>query len=87
MSGRAPLVIRSALSRTIEEDGVSIELKIYRSESQAPWSMEVLCEDGTSTIWEDTFATDEIAERVFLETLANEGVSTFLDDSCPPTLH
>jgi hypothetical protein len=84
---RDPNIITSNLSRTVEEDGIAVEVNIFRLENEDQWTLEVVNEVGTSTVWEDTFATDELAFEIFARTVAAEGMSTFLDEALPPTLH
>jgi hypothetical protein len=54
-----PQIIKSPLSRVIEEGGVSVDVRICRLENTG-WSLEILAEDGTSTVWDDLYS-DEIA--------------------------
>jgi hypothetical protein len=70
-----PKLIQSALSRTIREDGVRID--IYRLET-TDWSLEVVDETGTSTVWDDSFSTDQAALDEALKTIREEGIKTFL---------
>lgn len=87
MADEDPVIITSDLSRTVEGDGVAVEVNIFRLETETHWQLEVVNEFGTSTVWEDSFATDELAFEVFIRTLETEGMAAFLDEAEPPTLH
>ena len=41
--------------------------------------MEVVDEDGTSTVWDDLFDTDQAALDEVLKTIKEEGLSAFRD--------
>lgn len=43
------------------------------------WTLEVVKERGTSTVWDDPFDTDRDADAAFRDTLAREGIEAFLD--------
>ena len=45
-----PEIMISPLSRFVEEDGISVEVCIYRLE-HTDWSLEIVAEDGTPTVW------------------------------------
>ncbi|RZI76418.1 MAG: hypothetical protein EOP13_02060 [Pseudomonas sp.] len=87
MADEDPAIITSDLSRTVVENGVAVKVNIFRLESEDYWSLEVVNDAGTSTIWEDTFATDKLAFEVFRQTVETEGMIVFLDETPPPTLH
>ena len=72
-----PKLIQSALSRTIREDGNEVRIDIYRLET-TDWSLEVVDETGTSTVWDDRFTTDQAALDESLKTIREEGIKTFL---------
>lgn len=76
-----PNLVTSGHSRPITRDGVSITLEIYRFESEPDWTLEVVNDCGTSIVWDDRFATDDLALAAFEEVVADEGMATFLDDS------
>jgi hypothetical protein len=72
-----PKLIQSALSCTIREDGTEVRIDIYRLET-TDWSLEVVDETGTSTVWDDRFPTDQAALDAALKTIREEGIRTFL---------
>jgi uncharacterized protein len=71
-----PKLIQSALSRTIRED-TEVRIDIYRLEA-TDWSLEVVDETGTSTVWDDLFPTDQAALDEALKTIREEGIKPFL---------
>jgi hypothetical protein len=71
-------LITSRLSRTITRDGISVDVHIFRSEADPEWTLEVVDHDGASTVWEDTFATEQDALNEVFQTIAVEGMSSFL---------
>jgi len=91
MTDHDPPIIDSPLSRTVARDGVTVKVNIFRVGDDPLWAMEVVNEAGTSTVWDDLFETDEAAFTVFAQTVADEGMATFLDDgdamSASATLH
>ena len=76
-----PNIIVSPLSRTVSREGVTVTVHIYRLEHDPRWALEVVNENGTSTVWDDLFPTDEDAFTAFARTVAEEGMETFLDDN------
>lgn len=83
MTDSDPVIITSALSRKVSRDGIVVRVEIYRLEDDELWTLEVVNEQGTSTVWDDLFATDELAFEVFCRTVATEGMATFAEESGP----
>ncbi len=79
MIERDPKIVKSALSRTVTKDGVTVEVSIIRLELETEWSLEVVNDKKTSIVWDDLFASDEEAYAEFERTVAEEGMRTFLD--------
>lgn len=81
-----PEIEMSPLSGTISRDGLTVEVQICRlAKSSEGWSLEVVDPDGGSTVWQDLFATDHDAYREFFETMADEGIQSFV--KAPQTKH
>ena len=74
-----PELIDSTLSRSMEWDGVRLDIQIYRIATERGWTLEVVNERGTSIVWDDPFASDRDADAAFRDTLAREGIKAFLD--------
>lgn len=81
MQAGDPRIIDSPLSGLVQQDGVAIEVSIFRLEDSADWSLEAINEAKTSIIWEDLFYTDQAAFQSFWAVVEAEGIRTFLDSS------
>jgi hypothetical protein len=84
-----PKVVLSELSRTIEAEGTSVEVSIYRLEHETEWTLDVIDENWNSTVWDDKFATEEEALDEAIATINAEGIWAFVvaDDDEPPTMN
>lgn len=74
-----PNIITSGLSERITVEGHLLSIEIYKLEGELNWSLEVVDEDGTSTVWEELFKTDQFAKNEVLKTINEEGLSGFRD--------
>ncbi len=81
MTDRDPNLITSSLSREVSRDGVTVRIEIYRLEDRPGWSLEVVNDRGTSTVWDELYETDDAADAAFHEVVATEGMITFLDNA------
>jgi uncharacterized protein len=79
-------IIRSPLERRISDRGISIEVLIYRGEDDAGWILEVVDHTGGSTVWDETFVSDQAALHEALRTIESEGIWCFAEDK-PQVLH
>ena len=79
MASRDPDIVRSGLSGPVTEQGITVDVRIYRTEEQPGWSLEVVNSIATSTVWDDLFETDELAFTEFRRTVAEEGMGVFVD--------
>ena len=75
-----PVVIESKLSRKLEEEGTSVQVSIYRLEDETEWTLEITDEDWNSTVWEDTFPTEEDALAEAIAAIKMEGISAFVGE-------
>ena len=73
-----PKLINSPLSCVVEENGVSVEIAIYRLED-TEWSLEIVASDGCSTVWDDLFESDEAALAEGLAAIKDEGIKSFFE--------
>jgi hypothetical protein len=70
----------SALCGDVARDGITVRVEIYRmAGTNEGWSLEVVDQEGASTVWEDLFATDQEAYREFQRTLDVEGIHSFAE--------
>ncbi len=86
MDKEDPVIINSPLNRNFSKDGVTVNVLIYRLADDKEWVLEVVDENGGSTVWTETFATDKLAYEEFLRTVEKEGTATFLSND-GTTLH
>jgi hypothetical protein len=73
-------IINSPQSQKITRDGTTIEVLIYRGEHEAAWILEVVDHAGGSTVWDETFQTEQAALNEVLRTIDEEGIACFLLD-------
>ena len=80
MKERIPNLVRSGLSGIVSKDNVTVEVFIYRLESESKQSLEVVNDAGTSIVWDDLFDSDEDAYAEFQRTVEEEGMNAFLNN-------
>ena len=73
-------IINSPLSQTITSAETTIDVRIYRGEHEPAWILEVVDDAGGSTVWEETFRTEQDALKEVLRTIDDEGITCFLRD-------
>ena len=83
MAERDPNLITSGLSCFFTKDGVMVEVNIFRLEHETLWTLEVVNAQGTSTVWDDQFLSDEQAYAEFERTVEGEGMKAFFDNIIP----
>jgi hypothetical protein len=81
-----PKIINSPLSRVVEEDGVSVKVCIYRLEN-TKWSLEMVAQNGMSTVWDDLFPSDEAALAEALKAISEEGLESFSIEGPGKVMH
>ena len=69
----------SPLSCEVTSDGVTVQVDIY-SDGKHGWILEVVDEEGASTVWDDIFFTDQSALDEALRVIEEEGIRTFFSD-------
>ena len=80
-----PEIEYSPLCEEVTRDGLTVRVQIYRLKNgDSGWSLEVIDQEGASTVWEDLFATDQEAFAEFSQTLETEGIQSFLTDRTRP---
>jgi uncharacterized protein len=75
--------VHSPLSQRLSRDGTTVEIQIYE-DGRTGWLLEVVDEFGNSTVWNESFLTDEAALAEALKTIASEGIASVLG-SVPAT--
>ena len=82
MEDEMPEIETSTLFRWFSRDGITVEVKIYRLRGvNQGWSLEVVDHEDASTVWNESFLTDQEAYPAFYMTVETEGIGTFLERS------
>ncbi len=71
------VLIESPLSGEFARDGVRVDVKIYRGEQDPIWVLEVVDQANNSYVWEEQFATDQLAMNEFLKSVDEEGMKQY----------
>lgn len=79
-------IVHSPLERRIARDGVSVEIHIYRGEDEPGWLLEIVDHLGGSTVWDDTFPSDQAALAEALQAIDRDGIASFAENR-PSLLH
>jgi len=74
-----PGIIRSPLSQSFTQDGVTVRVEIYKIEGTDGWTLELVDADGGSTVWQDSFATDADAFAEFSDGVEQLGLEKLID--------
>lgn len=70
----------SEFSGEFVDDDVMVTIGIYRpAGTNGDWTLEVVDQEGYSTVWDDLFSTDREAFEEFLATIQRDGIRSFLD--------
>ena len=64
----------------ISRDGMTVEVHIYRGSDKDEWLLEVVDQEGGSTVWDDLFATDKAALDEVMRVIDKDGIASFLRD-------
>lgn len=67
----------SELSQAYSEGDVTVQIDIYE-DGEGGWLLEIVDEHNNSTVWEDSFETEQAALDEALEALREEGIATFV---------
>ncbi len=67
----------SPLSRSISQDGVSVQIDIYR-DGTGKWLLEVVDEYNNSTVWDDPFETEQSALDDAIKAINDDGIFSFV---------
>lgn len=79
-------LVHSPLEERVTRDAVTVEVLIYRGKDESEWILEVVDEHGGSTVWDDSFPSDQAAYDAAMATITEEGIGSF-GSSEPPILH
>lgn len=76
----------SPLLGLFTREGITVEVQIYRfAGTSNVWALEVVDQEGGSTVWTESFFTDQAAHKAFLRAVEEDGMSQFLEPG--ETLH
>lgn len=67
----------SELSQTIRRGEFSVQVDIYEAQNGS-WILEVIDKYNNSTVWDDTFATDQEALDEVNRTISEEGIESLI---------
>jgi hypothetical protein len=67
----------SALSRSYSDGDDTVNIDIYE-DGEGGWLLEIVDANNNSTVWEDSFESDQEALDEALDALKEEGVATFI---------
>ena len=68
---------KSDLCQSVTRSGQTVQIEIYQDENNG-WILEVVDEYWNSTVWEDTFSTDQNALDEALKSIQEEGIGSFI---------
>ncbi|WP_075881856.1 hypothetical protein [Vreelandella massiliensis] len=73
-----PDLVDSPFNQTLEIEDNVLQINIYRLETEASWTLEIVNESGTSFVWDESFETDDQALNEAKHSVDEEGVGAFL---------
>ena len=72
-----PNHVFSGAGQEVVVEGVPFRIEVFRLERDDEWTLEVVDEDGTSIVWDETFVSDTEAFEVAVTTIRTEGAQSF----------
>jgi uncharacterized protein len=72
-----PELINSSLSQTVIRDGKPVKLEIY-DDAHGGWLLEAVDQYGNSTVWDESFATEQAALDEALRAIDEEGIDLLI---------
>lgn len=82
-----PVLVESDLSQELEVDGFAFKINIFRLKEENDWTLEVVDEDNTSHVWDDTFTSDAAALSEAQKAIRSAGPEAFMAGGDSPTIH
>jgi len=70
----------SPLSQNYDEKGKTVSIEIY-DDSEGGWLLEIVDKGNNSTMWEDSFDSDDEALAEALEAIKEHGIEAFIGRS------
>ena len=69
------------MSQRVTVEGQQVSVEIIRLEDDPAWALEIVNEEGTSVVWDDTFDTDQEAWDEARQVLDDEGLTLFREEA------
>ena len=79
-----PNLVFSSVGQEVVVEDVLFRIEIFRFERDDEWTLEVVDEDGTSIVWNGTFASDTEAFDIAVATIRTEGAQSFRSGNVIP---
>ena len=79
-------LIDSDLQQSFSKDGRTVEIYIYRM-PDTEWTLEIVDEYDNSTVWNETFATDQLALDAALKAIEQESIHGFVGPGPDDVIH
>ena len=70
-------VVMSPLCRSFESEGKTVQIDIF-GDGDGGWLLEVIDEYGNSSVWDDSFPSDQAALDEALDTIDEEGIGSLI---------
>ena len=67
----------SDLCQSLTRDGKTVQVEIYEDGGEG-WLLEVVDEHGNSTVWNDSFGSEQAALDEVLKTIDDEGMDSLI---------
>jgi hypothetical protein len=81
-----PVPKMSSLCQSLTRDDHTVEIEIYQGDP-GKWILEVVDENGNSTVWDDQFDTDQQALDEVHKTVTEEGIESIIGSPPSPTVN
>lgn len=72
-----PVPKMSTLCQSVTRDGKTVQIDIYE-DGENGWILEVVDEFNNSTVWDDSFNTEQAALDEALKTINEEGIASLI---------
>jgi hypothetical protein len=76
-----PNLVISGLSQKVVVAGEAFKVDIYRLEDELTWTLEVVDKQGTSTVWDHQFGSDQEALDEVFKAIRDEGLAAFRENA------
>jgi hypothetical protein len=70
-------IVMSPLCRLIESEGKTVQIDIF-GDGDGGWLLEVIDEFGNSSVWDDSFHSDQAALDEALDIISEEGIQSLI---------